>query len=113
MRKILLSIAAVAAAVSAVPATAQSWRAQPVAGRQIQNEIAQLTNQIARAEQRRAISPREANGLGREALQLQRSYNRFARDGLDRRELRQIETQLENLRQRLRLERRDFDRRRG
>jgi len=113
MRKIMLSIVAASAAFSAVPASAQAWRVQPVAARQIQGDIAQLTNQISRAQQRRVISAREATGLRREALQIQRTYNRFSRNGLDRSEVRQLESQVNNLRQRLRLERRDWDGRRG
>ena len=113
MRKIMLSIIAASAAFAAVPASAQVWRVQPAAARQIQSDIAQLNTQISRAQQRRTISPREANALRRQALQLQRTHNRFSRNGLDRSEVRQLESQVNGLRQQLRLERRDWDGRRG
>jgi hypothetical protein len=113
MRKIMLSIVAASTMLSAVPASAQVWRVQPAAARQIQSDISQLNTQISRAQQRRTISAREATGLRREALQLQRTYNRFSRNGLDRIEVRQLESQANALRQRLRLERRDWDGRRG
>ncbi len=113
MRKFMLSIAVAASTLSAVPASAQVWRVQPVVNRQIQSDINQLGNQIERAAQRRVISAREAQGLRRRANQLQRTYTRFSRNGLDRSEVRQLESQVNSLRQRIRLERRDWDGRRG
>lgn len=113
MRKIMLSLIAASTAFSAVPASAQAWRVQPAAARQIQSDISQLNTQISRAQQRRTVSPREATSLRRQALQLQRTYNRFSRNGLDRNEVRQLESQVNGLRQQLRLERRDWDGRRG
>ena len=109
MRKIMLSLAVASAALSAVPASAQVWRIQPSIQRQIQSDINQLDNRIQRAQQRRAISAREANGLRREALQLQRLHNRYSRNGLTRSEVAQLEIQVNRLHQRLRLERRDWD----
>ena len=113
MRKMILSVVAVSAAFTAVPASAQAWRIQPSVQRQIQTDINQLENRIERAAQRRTITQREATGLRREALALQRQHNRFARNGLDRSEVRQLEAQVNRLRERLRLERRDWDGRRG
>ena len=113
MRKIVLSIAIAATALTAMPAAAQVWRIQPVAQRQIQNDISQLDNQIQRATERRRISRQEATGLRRQALNLQRTYNRYSRNGLNRQEVRELESGVNTLRQRLRLERRDWDGRRG
>ena len=113
MRKIVLSLVAMSTAFAAVPASAQMWRIQPAVQRQIQGDINQLSTQIQRAQQRRTISAREATSLRRDALQLQKTHNRFARNGLDRNEVRQLEQQVNTLRQRLRLERRDWDGRRG
>ena len=48
-----------------------------------------------------------------DALGLQRLYNRYSRNGFDRAEVTQLEAQMNRLRQRLRLERRDWDGRRG
>lgn len=114
MRKILALAALSAATIAAAaPASAQTWRLQPSVQRQIGNDINQLDRQITRAVQRRSLSQREATGLRREALQLQRAYNRFSRNGLDRQEVAQFEAGVNRVGQRLRLERRDWDGRRG
>ena len=113
MRKIVLSIVAASTVFAAVPAAAQNWRLQSSIQRQIQSDINQLERQIQRAQQRRTVSQREATRLRRDALSLQRLYNRYSRNGLDRREVTQLEAQTNQLRQRLRLERRDWDGRRG
>ena len=114
MRKyITATLIASGAALLAVPAGAQSWRLQPSVQRQIQGDINQLDRQISRAVQRRTISQREAAGLRREAMQLQRTYNQYSRNGLDRREVAQLESLVNRLHARLRLERRDWDGRRG
>lgn len=114
MRKFIVSTVAIAVlAGAAAPASAQAWHVQPGVQRQIQNDINQLDRQISRAVQRKTISQREAGGLRRDALNLQRTYNRFTRGGLDRQEVAQLERQVNRLHQQLRLERRDWDGRRG
>jgi len=130
MRKVMIALALASTSagvtLAASPAAAQSygqqnrgqqqiraWRIQPAVQRQIQTDINQLETRIQRAAQRRTISPREATGLRRQARSLQQLYNRFRRNGLDRNEVRQLETQVNALHQRLRLERRDWDGRRG
>jgi hypothetical protein len=113
MRKVTMSLLAAAAALASVPASAQVWRLLPSVRNEIQSDINQLRNQIQRAQQRRTISPREATGLRRQALTVQRNYNRYARNGLSLGEVRALEAQVNTVRRRLRLERRDWDRRRG
>ena len=113
MRKLLISLAAVASVTAALPAAAQVWRLAPSVNRQIQSDINQLRNQIERARSRRTISPREAAGLRRDAMNVQRTYNRYARNGLNLAEVRALESRVNRVRVRLRLERRDWDRRRG
>lgn len=113
MRNIILAAAIAATGLTAIPAAAQPWRPQPAAHRQIRNDLERLDRQIDRAAQRRLVSPREAIGLRRDAAQLQRTYDRFARNGLDRREIAQLERQIDRLQAQLRLERRDRDSRRG
>ena len=114
MRKLILSAVMAAAAIAGTaPASAQAWRLQPSVQRQIQTDINQLNRQIDRATQRRTISQREATALRRQALNLQRSYNDYRRNGLDRVEVARLESQVNQLHQRLRLERRDWDGRRG
>jgi hypothetical protein len=113
MRKIVLSMVIASATLTAIPASAQMWRPRPAVARQIQTDINQLDNQIDRAQQRRKISRQEAISLKRQATNLQRTYNRYSRNGLDRREVADLERQINVVRQNLRLERRDWDGRRG
>ena len=113
MKKVTFLIMAVSAAFSAVPASAQSWKVQPRVQQEIRSDINQLQNQIQRAQQRHTISVREATGLRREAANLRQLFARYNRNGLDRTEIRTLESRVNNLRQRLRLERRDWDGRRG
>ena len=113
MRKIVLSAVMAATAFTTMPAQAQVWRLQPSIQRQIQSDINQLDNRIDRAARRGTISRREANGLNRQALRLQRLYNRYSRNGLTRSEVAELEVQVNRLHQQLRYERRDWDGRRG
>jgi hypothetical protein len=113
MRKLILSILVASTAVAATPAAAQYWRPTRAVHNQIQRDIDQLENRINRAERRNNLSPREALGLRRDALNLQRLYYRYSRNGLDRREVTDLEIRVNRLHQRLRYERRDWDGRRG
>lgn len=113
MRKFLMSaVLSVAAVAAGVPASAQAWRAQPRIQREIQSDINGLDRQIARAIERGTVSRRDAKDLRREASNLQRTFNRFSRDGLDRREVEQLESQVNGLHRRLRLEQRNWGGRR-
>lgn len=123
MRKFLMSALIAGAAVAAAsPAAAQGWghnngprpgQHMGWNGGQIRAQINQLDNSISRAQQRRTISQREATGLRRQTLNLQRQYNQFARNGLDRREVSILQSGVNQVRQNLRMERLDFDRFRG
>ncbi len=73
----------------------------------------QLQRRIDRAHRNGAISNREATGLRRQARDVQRMYNRYGRNGFSRSEVAQLESQVNRIRQELRLERRDWDNRRG
>lgn len=112
MRKVLVSIALASATLLAVaPASAQpGWRLQPGVQREIQQDINQLDRRITRAEQRRTISRREAFGLRRDATQIRRTYARYARNGLDRQEVRDLQRRVNQVHMRLRYEQRDWDR---
>ena len=112
MRKLLISLAIASATVVASPAVAQRYGGQGHQGAQIQREINQLENRIQRSAQNGRISRREALSLRREANALQRDYYRFARNGLDRGEYRNLQVRLDRLQNRLRIERRDRDGRR-
>ena len=116
MRPLSLTLTIAAAGgltLTAAPATAQVWRLQPAVHRQIQADINQLERQIDRSERRRAISRREALGLRRQANDVERLYHRYSRNGLNRVEVAELERQVNRVRYRLRLERRDWDGRRG
>ena len=113
MRKFLIPAIMAGAMVAAAPAAAQSWRFQGGAYNQMRAEIQQLDTQISRAESNRRISRREAQGLRRQMITLQRNFASFNRNGIDRREHAVLDSQLRQIRQNLRVERRDYDRRRG
>jgi outer membrane murein-binding lipoprotein Lpp len=113
MRKLILGAIAASTAFAAGPAAAQVWVFRPAVRSQIQSDINQLDRQIERAASRGTISRREATGLRRQANNVQRLHNRYGRNGFTRQEVAQLESEVNQIRQRLRLERRDFDGRRG
>ena len=114
MRKIVISAMIAGAAVVATPAAAQNWGYQGgYNANGVVQQINQLQNQVQQAQRRGAISPREANGLRRQVTSLQRNLRLYSRNGLDRREVSILQSQVNQVRQALRSERRDNDRRRG
>jgi len=121
MRKLLASVALATATIAvAVPAAAEAQRSayRPLGpSRQAINELlrdlSRAENQIARSQQRRIISPREAMSLRREAAQIRYSLNRAARNGIGGREFGNLRVRVNRLEQRVRMERRDYDRRPG
>ncbi|HYI63812.1 MAG TPA: hypothetical protein VEW71_02890 [Allosphingosinicella sp.] len=132
MRKFLISIALVSTAVTAFPAMAQNYgqdrrddRRDDNRGnwnrhgpsRQAINELLRDLNraesQIQRSVQRRIISPREAVSLRREANQIRARLNYALRGGLSGREFGELRVRVNRLEQRIRMERRDRDRRPG
>lgn len=113
MRKLILTLVAASAAVAAVPASARIWQVQPRVQTQIRSDINQLQNQIQVAAQRRTISQREAVSLRRQAVDIRQLLARYNRNGLSRQEVTALESRINRVRQNLRLERRDWDGRRG
>jgi hypothetical protein len=116
MRKLLVSVAlATATIVTAAPAVAQPGWHQRAYTRGAVNDLLRDLNraetQIQRAAQRRAISPREASSLRREAATVRVRLNIAARGGINGREFLSLRSQVNRLEQRVRLERRDNDRR--
>ncbi len=85
----------------------------PARNAEIRRDIWQLDNRIARAQQNRAISPREAQGLRRDARDIKQTYTRLANRGLSVGEYRALERRVAVVNQRLRIEKRDRDGRRG
>lgn len=103
----------------ALPAQAQQYRQHdagrptPVRDSNIRADINGLNRDIDRAAARRTISNREAASLKREAIQVQRLYSSYARNGLTRTETRTLQNRVDRIHVALRAERRDRDRRRG
>ena len=91
----------------------QGWNLTPTRSAQIRQDIASLNGAIDRAAARRTISPREAAGLRQQARDVQRLYGQYARGGLDRNEVRNLQARVNSVRVALRMERRDWDSRRG
>jgi len=126
MKKLILAALVPASLGMAVaPAMAQSWNDGPrwsgrgergwmTPGRNqaIRNDIDRLRFQIDRAQRNRAISPREANGLRRQAQIVRTQYRMYARDGLSRDEVRWLSSRVNDVRMHLRMERADWDRER-
>lgn len=73
----------------------------------------QVDNMIQRSSQRRFMSPREAQSLRRESLQIRNALQRRSRNGLSGREFANLQQRVNRLEQRVRYERRDRDGRRG
>ena len=137
MRKFLISVALVSTALTAVPAMAQERSRQGYdqrndhrdhrdnrgnwnrhgPSRQAVNELLRDLNraesQIERAVARRIISRREAISLRREANQIRARLNYALRGGLSGREFGELRVRVNRLEQRIRIERRDRDRRPG
>ena len=111
MRKFLIAapLALAAAVTLATPASAASAMQ---GGWQMGKEINQLDRQIERAQQRHAISWREATRLHREVDQLENLHTRYARGGFTRAELRILDSRIDSVKRQLRSERFDGNDRR-
>ena len=125
MRKLLITLAAASTAlVVAAPASAQGYYGGQGYGghnpgrhyghqgdhglaQRFSQQIGQLQNRIERSAQRQAISPREYRSLRNHAAQLRQRLHQFARNGLNRGEAQDISNRIDDLRERIRDERRD------
>jgi len=88
-------------------------RPTPVRDNNIRAAINGLNRDIDRAVARRTVSNREATGLRRDAVQVQRLYGQYARNGLTRAETQTLQNRVNRIQNALRSERRDRDNRRG
>lgn len=122
MRKFLISLALASAALGAVPAAAQfhqgrpgwqdnGWERMRPRVEALQRSLDRVEQRIQFSLQRRAISPREAYGMRREANDIRVSINRRGRNGISEREFFNLQARVNRLQARLRMERRDNDRR--
>jgi hypothetical protein len=101
-------------AAASVPAEAAPWnhnagRPTPVRDANIRTDINGLNRDIDRAAARRTISAREATGLRRQAVQVQRLYANYARNGLTPSEVRTLQNRVDQIRVALHMERRDWN----
>lgn len=122
MRKLLVSIAIATATLAAVPAAAQYHQGRPGwqndGWSQMRPRVEALQRDLDRVEQRiqfslerRTISFREARSLRREAADIRIGINRHGRNGISEREFVNLRARVDRLQARLRVERRDNDRR--
>lgn len=106
--KIVASALAASLALGiAAPASAAAWNAPG----QLQRQIAQLDNQINRAEARRTISHREAQQLDRQVDQLRAAFRTYARGGFTRYELASLDNRVDQVKRQLTVQKRDDNRR--
>lgn len=91
----------------------RNWRATPAINGQIRRDIEDLRRRIERSERRGAISEREWRGLRQQVANVRELYRSYARNGLTRNEAMALEYRINRVRHRLRMERRDYDGRRG
>jgi hypothetical protein len=85
----------------------------PARNAEIRSDIYALDSRIERAQANRTISPREAQGLRRDARDIKQAYTRSANRGLSVSEFRKLERRVAVLNSRLQIEKRDRDGRRG
>lgn len=119
MRKLFVSVALATATLAVVPAAAHpghGW-SQHSQDRHAFGELLQrldrVEHRIDRSARRGIVSPREAFSLRRYANRIEYRIHRAGRQGLSRRQFAELNLQVDRLERRLRIERRDFDGRRG
>ena len=131
MRKLLVSVAIATATLAAVPAAAQyrdsgwsqrdnrdndGWHQRGPSRPAVNNllrRLDQVETRIHRSARRGIISQREAFGLNRNANQIRGQLQYSSRNGLSGREFADLQVRVNRLEQRLRVERQDWDGRRG
>ena len=115
MRKFLISAALLSVAAAAAPASAQYYDRYDDRrhydnfrdGERTDRQLAQISDRIERAHQRRLISSNEARRLQREVDQIDRLEDRYSRNGLSGWERQDLQRRVQHLRQRLQWERQE------
>lgn len=98
MKKLALALAAVATVGTAMPAAAQTWHHRPVYNStSIVQRDANLTNRVIRAEQRGRISRYVATRLRAELRNIRYLTRSWGRDGLNRREVANLNLRLDRV----------------
>ena len=104
----LIAAATAATLGAAMPAAAQT----PGRANAIRSEIQQLQNRVNRNDWRGRISEREARALRSDVQRLSYNFRAYNRNGLNNWEMRTLQQQINSVRARLQMERRDSDNRR-
>lgn len=110
LTRTLAVIAAAAGLALAAPAQAK-WT--PIRADHIRDQINALDAHINRADNRDTVSEREARDLRRRIDDVRGQFHRFNANGLDRAETQRLQSRIDTIRARLRMEKHDWDRHRG
>ena len=129
MRKFIIGLALASTAAMAAPAAAQYQDTYRDRGyenrgygygqqsRQFDQRIYQLRERVQRVSERGAVSRNDAYRLQREIDQIERRYNQYARNGINRQEGYDLQQRIQNLQGHIREDRqqarRHFDVNRG
>jgi predicted RNase H-like nuclease (RuvC/YqgF family) len=122
MRKLLISAAIVTAVAATAPASAQyrdydrddrRYGQSYQHGRDIPQQLGQLSERIERSRERRLISRDEARRLRVQLDRIDERFRAYRRDGISRWEHQDLQQRIQQLRQRIRWERQEerYDRR--
>lgn len=109
----LIATIGLGAIVPGIAEAAPYGRHQAARHYDIRSDINGLRGNIDRAAARRTISQREATGLRRDVAGIQRTYAQYSRGGLSAQETRVLGARVNAIYAKLRMERHDYDRRRG
>ncbi|HUD30912.1 MAG TPA: hypothetical protein VMQ93_18755 [Novosphingobium sp.] len=109
----VLGLSAIAPTIAEAAPRHEAARYTPNRNYNIRTDIQGLRANIDRAAARRTISQREATGLRRDAADIQRLYSSYARGGLSAGETRTLANRVNKVYASLRMERHDYDGRRG
>lgn len=97
---VVIAFRIVALAGISTAASAQGWRLEPRVQRELQTDVDQLSTLVAR----HPASTQERRELEDAIHALDRSFVRFTHDGLDRDEISELQSRVNIIRRRLRLD---------
>ena len=107
---LVAAVATLAGLGVAAPAQAK-WT--PVRAAVVRNDINDLDRSIDRADNRDTISEREAADLRRRLRSLRKQFRQMNANGLTRREVVRLQSRINYIRGRLKMEKVDYDRHAG
>lgn len=109
MKRLTLSSLTMLAMVAALAAAPVDARRTPVRSVNVWENIVELERDVNQADNRDTISEREAAGLRAQIAELKADYNRLNRNGMGPAEAGKLQSRINQLRARLKNERRDPD----